>query len=323
MTGLLASLSSCDPDPPPDDGADEAARPFELPADFRENLTRPLPEEGVPWVAAHSLALASDLAYDSESTIRQSLTSHGFPDCQQCNDGETSAFVAISPGVTLVAFRGTNARNDWLTNLHAFKQPVAHGQLHRGFFTAFGAIRGKIMALLNQAHSPQSNLWITGHSLGGALSIVCAHSFLETSRPFTAVMTYGQPMVTDLALASYLAPQWQGRYWRFVNEADIVTRVPPFYRHFGRRVWFRGNTVEISDEIPSGWLPWGAPPAGPDELEPLSAHQFETFKEQLRAEKVAEVGMEDERRTMGESLSIVADHGIDHYINAVARQLPP
>ena len=87
-------------------------------------------------------------------------------------------------------------------------------------------------------------LWLTGHSLGGALATLCAQMFNEVQ----GVYVFGSPRVGDTAFAAaYARP-----LWRFCNDGDVVVTVPlngvpllpflpsflPKYEHAGKSVWF-------------------------------------------------------------------------------------
>ena len=49
------------------------------------------------------------------------------------------------------------------------------------------------------------------------------------------VHTYGQPAVGLNGFAERFSVEMPGRLWRFINQSDIVARVPPgpLYRHVG------------------------------------------------------------------------------------------
>jgi triacylglycerol lipase len=91
-------------------------------------------------------------------------------------------------------------------------------------------------------------LWFAGHSLGGAMATICA-SRCKVSKILTdpeALFTYGSPRVGDRAYVDY--PRLI--HFRWVNNNDIVTRVPPTwlgYRHCGREMYidFRGRVRSI------------------------------------------------------------------------------
>ena len=82
-------------------------------------------------------------------------------------------YVMSAGDVTVVAFRGTNAGeiSDWLANLDSLSTDTPQGSLHRGFYYAYMSLKPQIVKLLQK--SKPKHLWITGHSLGGALALVC------------------------------------------------------------------------------------------------------------------------------------------------------
>jgi len=121
--------------------------------------------------------------------------------------------------------------------------------VHGGFWRALNQVwLSKIMP--NIALLRSKPLWITGHSLGGAIAVLAAmRLFRELPGGPTAqgVYTFGQPRVAKLGFAAaYQASPLWNRTFRFVNNMDIVPRVPPRvlkYCHVGRCGFFNNNRV--------------------------------------------------------------------------------
>src|SRR3954447_3446345 len=101
------------------------------------------------------------------------------------------------------------------------------GGVHAGFSQAYATMRDDIRRLVHE-HRPRY-VWLTGHSLGGALAVVCAQDLhaIDPSYPF-GIITFGQPMVATTALANHLHESLGGRLVHFANREDPVPRVPPF-----------------------------------------------------------------------------------------------
>lgn len=85
-------------------------------------------------------------------------------------------------------------------------------------------------------------LYFCGHSLGGAMATICAGRCLLSyidSNP-KQLFTYGSPRVGCKNYIGYVKLD----YYRFVNNNDIVTRVPPTwmgYAHAGKEIYFNRN----------------------------------------------------------------------------------
>jgi len=189
------------------------------------------------------LAAAGNLAYEAEETIRTTVREWGFPRFAFLHAStvmgtagvpvpvDTQAFVCSGRDTTLIAFRGTEALNikDWVTDLMiaTVYAPVGVGKVHRGFDAAFSAIRPQLELALNEQYDGHSPIWITGHSLGGALSILAAAQLSFAQKlPVQGIYTFGQPRVGDRTFAKFVRKALQDRVVRFVNDRDIVPQVP-------------------------------------------------------------------------------------------------
>lgn len=111
---------------------------------------------------------------------------------------------------------------------------------------AFDAITKKVAELLND--NPKAKLFITGHSLGGALSSLYAVMLFylgqtEVASKIGGVYTFGQPRVGDEDFAAYATGKLEEKYFRMVYCNDMVPRVPfdnhlMMFKHFGRCCYF-------------------------------------------------------------------------------------
>src|SRR5262245_39227176 len=197
---------------------------------------------------AKILGQAAAIAYESPAIGEQWATSRGFtPGTFDFIDGhDTQGFVVQDDTTILVAFRGTQPKHpvDWLSDAKALPRTWAHdvGLVHTGFYDALDVVWNDGQAILPKRLINRGNrtVWITGHSLGGALAELCAARACFdpriTSIPIEAVYTFGQPRVGDLTFATLLQDKMGVSVHRFVNDRDIVPRVPLFsmgYCHYG------------------------------------------------------------------------------------------
>lgn len=199
---------------------------------------------------ARLLGGAAGIAYSSPEVCRQWAERHGFPDFEFFSGGGTQGFMAQNPKTLLVAFRGTEPGQpaDWITDARSGPKPwdKPASKVHQGFQEALQAVwpaSGAASALAKRlASRGNRKVWITGHSLGGALAELCAvKAFFGAGVPVEGVYTFGQPRVGDNAYASQVHQTLGPRIFRFVNHRDIVPRVPLYgmgFRHYGRQVFF-------------------------------------------------------------------------------------
>jgi predicted lipase len=135
-----------------------------------------------------------------------------------------------------MAFRGTDELADWLDNINSFTTKELFGEFHRGFWNSVvdvWAIDEKLRELQSIKKRP---LFITGHSLGGAMATIAAARFIHEDKPFTSVYTFGQPRALSRDTARIFNSEGKSRYFRFHNNNDLVTRIPARfmgYSHIG------------------------------------------------------------------------------------------
>ena len=140
----------------------------------------------------------------------------------------TQCLVAMNAAMVWVVFRGTevDSLRDLLTDVDLIWSRDPAGRVHRGFKRALDSVWSGLSAHL-ETLAPRP-IWLTGHSLGGALATLAAHHLGARA---AGLYTYGCPRVGDQAFARGVhCPAW-----RVVNSNDIVPRLPPVpYRPVGR-----------------------------------------------------------------------------------------
>jgi triacylglycerol lipase len=139
-------------------------------------------------------------------------------------------------GMLVLAFRGTETvyediRSDLTANL--ITDGSGH-RVHKGFYDALFAVGNDIKADL--VRYPDLPIYITGHSLGGALAVLATKYLASDS--VGACYTFGSPRVGDRNLGQGIKTP----IYRVVNSADGVPRVPPS--------WFVDILIFLVDLIP-------------------------------------------------------------------------
>ncbi len=172
--------------------------------------------------------------------LRQLLDKSGFELIDTINVGETQGFacrrkVANEPPYLVIAFRGTEKKvGDWLTDARAIPTVVGDTKVHSGFLEAFSVVtdsrgdtvKDRVRAIIHGDGAKDENgqplpLFITGHSLGGALALLATRGLAPNING--ACYTYGAPRLANYA---YFA-RVKTPVYRLVNSSDIVPRVPP------------------------------------------------------------------------------------------------
>ena len=160
--------------------------------------------------------------------------------------GNTQVYVAESPEHLVVAFRGTedptsiDGLKDWLLtdamNLlivpegrlgHDLSAAGVGAKFHKGFVDAIADIweplRDEVEAKLKKSDRP---LWITGHSLGGALALLAAWLFKRRFVAVHQIYTYGAPMIGNQTASDAFNREFSGAIFRYVNGRDPVPKLP-------------------------------------------------------------------------------------------------
>ncbi len=244
--------------------------------DILLSLLRQTPDESWEWKLdaqrgwsrnnALSLANCALLAYNDFPVIEEHLLSskRGFSDViplQSKTSGvDTQAFVAVRNDAVVVAFRGTEPTNpvdyftDFTTARVAFEDKFRFsgwGNIWGGWADGVLAVLPELLEKLAKYDDEKHALWITGHSLGGALATVLAAVVANLSdHPIQGVYTYGQPRVGDPDFCRRYTQALGDRTFRHVNDHDLVPHVPP--RRFTRleqQVFDPKNLLRIGDLV--------------------------------------------------------------------------
>jgi triacylglycerol lipase len=167
-------------------------------------------------------------------------------------DIDTQGFIASDDNHILVTFCGSESFHDWWTNLTFISEtgPFPGTEVHKGFQDALVPTLIRI-ASDAQRYNPASNkkIWITGHSLGGALAVLLTAMLTADNVPVAGLYTYGAPRVGDTKFEEIFNDRFANAY-RVVNENDMVPHLPPEFlgfSHTGQRVLFRKDGVRSDD----------------------------------------------------------------------------
>jgi len=316
--GIYIAKSS----PGREDTVDEGDRPGPKPPVISplESLRTTWDSEAyADWPVAELLASMSEASYLPPVDVDPAFRKLGFKQVMPVVDSSMIGYVASADDVTVIVIRGTDNDVDWIVNLAVGSVQTQKGPIHKGFYNAYQPLKPQILKLVKAAKP--KHLWITGHSLGGALAVICAYDLTENeSIELDGIITFGQPMVAKPQLASHLDNVLLGRFAHYVNRNDIVARVPPNFTHFGSLVWFTESGVKRSKPKRMVYGATGTdehPKSSDEEIKPLSDREFEQLKAQLRSENVKAKRSPDGTPIYEGNSTWVQDHGMELYLERI------
>ena len=181
------------------------------------------------------------------SNISEILRSSNFGDYFIVERPYVIAVVVKVKNVLFISMRGTQQLHDWLINLNVLKsRPYPNKNvdifLHKGFHRAAVSCINEISSEILKRYGEDNKIYITGHSLGGALAAILHGLWNERSYNFIAIndfksiirlrmnerfrthscYVFGMPRYGNFHAMEYFASPFH-----IYNQADIVPTVPP------------------------------------------------------------------------------------------------
>lgn len=306
-----------------------------------------------PWKALKAAVLPAEIAANT------AFDPVAFID-NPSSDTQAWVFWNLSAHQLVVSFRGTESERlrDVITDLSLVPTPLdletggveenfspasAGGDqawVHSGFLRAYLSIHTEILQILDTILAGEHDPWtifVTGHSLGGALSVLGSWELARRRtwpagcpRPKIVNYSYGSPRVGNRAFAEAFNSAVPD-CWRVVNNNDAVAFVPRLmgYAHVGHSVTVtadgsykkelntvtaRGEGAAVQDVAAAVVSALGAAALQAEKLEEDPAlSSSEALESLLRDEVDALVNLLDG--------SAVAEHLVSHLLS-YCRQMP-
>lgn len=172
---------------------------------------------------------------------------------------DTQAFVGTSGSDIFVVWRGTESPTDFLKDASVIKVKAFQDcKVHSGFYSCIQATKDKLFKGLDAAvkaiggAQEVSNIYVSGHSLGGALATLSAVLIAQQYPQLTErlkVITAGSPRVGDRNFKNLFNKTIFSSI-RIVHDNDIVARVPKLnYFHVNRQLKLSDTGQVMSNNL--------------------------------------------------------------------------
>lgn len=181
-------------------------------------------------------------AYMNEKPATTAAKKLGFTSVKLvANDGAEMLVVKNSKELWF-AFRGTEPSklNDVLADLNVIKNTaMAGGKVHGGFQKEVNDLWMEVLSHVDhnsQLKKPKA-IYLCGHSLGAAMATIAS---TRLNGQVEHLYTFGSPRVGGPLFVKNI----QCKHSRFMNNNDIVARIPPAwlgFRHHGEMIYFNKN----------------------------------------------------------------------------------
>jgi len=168
---------------------------------------------------------------------------------------DTEVAILSNSSIVIVVFRGTEgptAIKDWLTNAQHWMTAVPDSwgsgkkiSVHKGYYNALSEVYQSVREIVrDRQQNGDRKVFLTGHSLGGALATLCAYRFQKVGGiDVSGVYTFGAPRVGDKEFSIQYSIL-HNKTFRWVNNDDFAAKMPdhapplpltePKYYHVGQ-----------------------------------------------------------------------------------------
>lgn len=201
------------------------------------------------------MARCAEIAYLDGAEAKPLYAELGYPNHVFIEDDGAQCHIIWTNYSVVLCFRGTEPSefSDIKADLNAIpSRAETAGFVHMGFQTEVDKVWDEIWKTLGDNNLCEKELFICGHSLGGAMATIAASRLPETR----GLYTYGSPRVGSRKFGRTI----KCTHYRHVNNNDIVPKVPfaiMGYKHHGnlRYINFYGKIRHLSwwQRFKDGW----------------------------------------------------------------------
>lgn len=194
------------------------------------------------WNDALLASKSSSLAYRNGKEAKAEYFALGFTTHKFLNKDGAQAHLCSNKDFAMIACRGTEPKelNDLLADLNTIPKRHGPGFVHSGFRGEARKLWEDILVFAERRKGMP--IIVCGHSLGAAMATYIAQELRWHGIKNVTLYTFGSPRLGN----SDYVDAMDVPHWRFVNNNDIVCKVPPSaigFRHHGelKYINYHGN----------------------------------------------------------------------------------
>lgn len=150
-----------------------------------------------------------------------------------------------------VVFRGSESKSDWYYDLQIRKRHIRDGiYVHGGFYDQLygNDVCKKLIDEMKQLveANPDYQIYITGHSLGAALSTLFGFLLSHEVDNAITVVSFASPRVGNMEWRKAFEAKSNLTHYRIANNRDVVTAFPMYkYKHVGENIRLFEDTFAV------------------------------------------------------------------------------
>jgi hypothetical protein len=167
----------------------------------------------------------------SKQSYNDSITVQGYS-VELFSNCFAQAFLLESETEQIIVFRGTDEPEDWIADISF--------TLKKGIQSGFLRYSELLLESLGDRLDKNKKLYLTGHSLGGAIAVIFSHLI---DRDDCVIYSFGSPRIGNKEFVDNV----KSTHYRFAAAYDYAPMTPIYpYRHHGILMYInsKGNIVQ-------------------------------------------------------------------------------
>ena len=162
-----------------------------------------------------------------------------------------------------VVFRGSESKSDWYYDFMILKRKILHDtyadvHVHSGFYRQLhdtGVYEKIVVTLKTLLHEhPDYDIYITGHSLGGALCTLFGFELSHEIDNHVSIVSFASPRVGNQAFKDAFDSKQNLEHYRITNDRDVITGTPMvLFKHVGKNIAICDEKCELFENYEYGW----------------------------------------------------------------------